>query len=125
MSQTRYLNVDLDIAGAFDLDNIIRELEPFAFVLNPGPQPFATLELHEQCETPEAAVTAFHRAITALSADARSAWSNLDRRTLNIGFQAGSKPYSTEFALSSGAIDLIAAISAEVVFTIYGSDGKR
>lgn len=117
--------MDLDIAGAFDLDNIVRELEPFAFILNPGPQPFATLELNEQCETPEVAVIEFHRAITALSTDTRSAWNKLDKRTLNIGVQAGAMPYSTEFALSSRSISLIAEISAEVVFTIYGSDGTR
>ena len=125
MTGTYFINIDLDIAWDGDFSAIaplLLELEPFAYVLNPGPQPFATLELNDQPKTPEEAILAYHHAIEALSPQARGVWNALSKRSLNIGIQAGERPHSAEFTLSQSAVAYAAAIGAQWIITVYGSN---
>lgn len=119
MTQTHFLNIDLDIAGDGELGMLFAELEPFAYVLNPGAQPFATLELNDQPRTAEEAVAAFHKAVTSLSPEAKSMWEALTLRALNVGIQAGDHPHSAAFTFSTAALKLIGELGAQLVFTVY------
>jgi hypothetical protein len=119
--KTRFLNVDLDLYwGGPALPELLLALEPDLFVLHQD-EHRASLELSEQPEDVEAAITGFAERILRLPPDVRALWDRCGKRTMDIGIQSGEQPSSAYFTLSSRTVALLASIQAELVFTVYGS----
>ncbi len=122
-NKTKFLNVDLEIRGALDLDELLEALEPFAFVMSYDPGTYAALELNEDPATAKDAIRQFHEAIENLPAPARAIWDGLKSRCFDIGIQSGSDPAPAFFRLPLETLSLISALKAEVTFTVYGAAG--
>jgi hypothetical protein len=121
---TELLNVDLDIRSNTnsDLRNVLLALDRSCFVLNPGSDTHATLELRggEGASLNEI-INFFCIAIENLDVGQREAWNRLQLRSFNIGIQARAKPYQSPFLLTGSTVLRIAGVGADVVLTVYGS----
>jgi hypothetical protein len=117
-SFTQFLNVDLDIRARAGLEELLRSMAPSVIVLSQS-EHFASVELNEEALSLEETVVKFIELIESLSPAMRDIWNRCERRSLNIGIQAASKPHSSTFALSERIVSLIAAVKLEVVFTVY------
>jgi hypothetical protein len=122
--KTKFLNVDLELRGAGDLDELLEALEPFAFAMSYEPGTYAALELNEDPATAKDAIRQFHDAIMALPASAKTTFDGLKARNFDIGIQSGSDPAPAFFRLPAETLALVGALNAEVTFTVYGADGN-
>jgi hypothetical protein len=116
-SATHFLNVDLDIRARAGLEELLRSMAPSVSVMNQS-EHFASVELNESLSLEETVVR-FIELIESFSPAMRDIWNRCEWRSLNIGIQAGSKPHSSDFALSERIVSLIAAVKLEVAFTVY------
>ncbi len=124
ISKTKFLNVDLELRGEGELDELLEALEPYAFVMSYEPGNYAALELNDDPATAKDAIRQFHDAIETLPAPARAIWDGLKSRCFDIGIQSGSDPAPAFFRLPVEALALVGALKAEVTFTVYGADGE-
>lgn len=121
--KTKFLNVDLELRGTLDLDELLEALEPHAFVMSYEPGNYAALELNEDPLTAKDAIRQFHDAIAMLPASVRAVFDGMKSRSFDIGIQSGSDPAAAFFRLPVETLSLVSALNAEVTFTIYGADG--
>ena len=122
-SKSKFLNVDLELRGAGDLDALLEALEPYAFVMSYDPGSYAALELNEVPATAKDAIRQFYEAIESLPTLPRAIWDGLKTRCFDIGIQAGSDPAPAFFRLPVETLALVSALNAEVNFTVYGAAG--
>jgi hypothetical protein len=116
---TKFLNVDCDIRGdARDLEALLRSIEASVVVLSHAGRE-ASIELAKQCSSLEETISAFANLFVALRPEAKSIWDGLEFRSLNVGVQAAAVPYAASFAISVEAVESIAALGLEIVFTVY------
>jgi hypothetical protein len=120
---THFMNVDLDIVVSKGLDDLIKALEPAIEISRDGAR--VTLELNLMPKSPEDSIRGLIKLIQKLPLNARAIWNHAKVRSFNIGIQACDMPYSTEYALSSEVLKLVASVNADVVFTVSGAAGKR
>ena len=123
--RTRFLNIDLDIVGENNLAPLLDALEPAAYVLNPGPEPLATLELNEQERSVDDALAVFCAALEALPPDARAVWDACTKRVFNIGIESADEPYASEFNISAANVGRVAGLGAAITVTVYGAKLSR
>lgn len=121
--KTKFLNVDLELRGAIDLDELLEALDPYAFVMSYEPGSYAALELNEDPATAKDAIRQFHDAILALPASAKATFDGLKSRCFDIGIQSGSDPAPAFFRLPVETLALVSTLNAEVTFTVYGAAG--
>ena len=121
--KTKFLNVDLELRGAGDLDELLEALEPYAFVMSYEPGSYAALELNEDPATAKDAICQFHDAIQSLPASAKATFDGLKSRCFDIGIQSGSDAAPAFFRLPVETLALVSALKAEVTFTVYGAAG--
>ncbi len=121
--KTKFLNVDLELRGALDLDELLEALDPYAFVMSYEPGSYAALELNEDPATAKDAIRQFHDAILALPASAKATFDGLKSRCFDIGIQSGSDPAPAFYRLPVETLALVGALNAEVTFTVYGAAG--
>ncbi len=121
--KTKFLNVDLELRGALDLDELLEALDPYAFVMSYEPGSYAALELNEDPATAKDAIRQFHDAILALPASAKATFDGLKSRCFDIGIQSGSDPAPAFFRLPVETLALVSTLNAEVTFTVYGAAG--
>jgi hypothetical protein len=124
LGETKLLNVDLILRSQAGMSNLLSALGDTAFVLHAEGR-FACLELLEQPETPEDAITRLSTRIAGLQGDAREEWNRCSERTLDIGIQPGDEPHETRYRLPASVLALVASIGADVVFTVYGFSADR
>lgn len=118
LGETTFLNVDLDLKSSFGLSKLLSALGDSVARLH-AEDGFACLELDEQPESPEEAVTRLATLITRLPVDAREEWDRCSERTLDIGIQSGATPHQVRYRLPVAVLALAASIHAEVVITVY------
>jgi hypothetical protein len=119
MSATKFLNVDLDLHSESGLEELVDALGSAVVDLNRDEENRASVELAEQPQSIDGAVLAFYNLITDLPPKVRTIWDHCEVRSMNIGIQVGSSPYSEGFKLSSNTISLLSSINAEIVVTTY------
>jgi len=116
---TSFLNVDLDIRGnTDDLENFLKSIETSVVVLNHTGQE-ASIELAKEYASLEETVLRLIELINALQPELKNSWDRFDFRRLNVGIQAASEPHAAYFAISTKAVELMAALRFEILFTVY------
>lgn len=119
MASTIFLNVDLDIQAKSGLRVLLQAFGEAVIVLNDECEDFADVELAEQPQSIDDAILKFYNIIHILPQNARAIWNNCETRSMNIGIQAGTTPYSEHFRISDKTISRLAEINAEIVMTVY------
>ena len=116
---TQFRNVDLDIAGeADDLETFLKSIKSAVVVLmHVGRE--ASVELAKESVSLEETVTDLVEFICTLEPEAKSIWDRLEFRRANIGIQAAREPHAASFAISSRAMQQLAALRFEIVVTVY------
>jgi hypothetical protein len=122
-----FLNVDLDLESTKPLDKLVTELGDKVSVLHNGPLnrvPFyAALEISEGRDNdPDSIITAFCKRIDQLSPASRALWKKCKARRFDIGVMSGtsSKKFNgLRLDLQPQTLGRVAALSAQIVFTIY------
>jgi len=122
-----FLNVDLDLESTKPLDKLLTELGDKVSVLHHGPlnrvRYYAALEISEGKDNdPDSIINAFCKRIDKLSPASKALWKKCQARRFDIGVMSGTS--SREFNglrldLQPKTLGRVAALSAQVVFTIY------
>ncbi len=122
---TRFLNVDLDIAGPVDLAPLLAALAGSTMVLRHevgAEGEVATLELLESPATMEDALRGFAALVGALPKSARAIWRRLNVRMLDVGVQGGAEPASFHLAASAEVLAEISRAGIGLAVTVYGAE---
>jgi hypothetical protein len=122
--KTEFLNIDLDLAGAAELDELAQALSPTLIVVHREPGR-VSLELSHQPRDADRAIVELAGVLTQLTPEAQTIWNNCNSREINIGIQAGSEPHEARFTISRESISLVTGLRADVVVTIYANGGRR
>ena len=122
----QFLNVDVDIFGAFDRAPLLKGFGDAIYVLHDGEreprEPVISFELSTDIPTLPGVISDLVALVRALPDDALAAWNLATRRVFSIGIQAGLDPHSTEWTLSADMMAALVAIRADVTLTVYGAD---
>jgi hypothetical protein len=124
-ASTRFLNVDLDLAGPVDLAPLLAALARTTVVLRHevgAEGEIASLELLRGPATVEEALRGFAAIVRRLPRPARAAWEQLTTRALDVGVQPGAEPHMFQLAASAEALAGIAEVGMALVVTVYGVD---
>jgi hypothetical protein len=125
---THFLNVDLDIYSKRDLEALVTALGKKVIVLYVGRlrrTHRAHLELAKTTKTADATIRGFCALIETLPNVECDLWNAAKVRDFNIGVQAGTHPYSSEFALAAETLKAAQELSARIVFTVYAPEEPR
>jgi hypothetical protein len=117
-STTTFLNVDLDLRVDRGLDELLKILEPFAFVLNKSTQE-ASVELRQGPHSLDDTLKKFVEHIERLPPQAKRLWNQCEYRRFNVGIQAGTEPHEARFTISNKVIGQLANIGSELTVTVY------
>jgi hypothetical protein len=117
-SPTTFLNVDLEIRAQSALEELLRYLEPAAFVLHQTTQE-AVIELNAEYNSLEDCLVKWIALVQSVPEQARTIWDRCEFRRMNIGIQAGYEPHDTSFNISSRTVALLADLQTEIAFTVY------
>jgi hypothetical protein len=127
MTNTCFLNVDLNVLSRRRLDPLATALERRGvFVHYVGPErsrhgAHFSLTGIAGVSSADTLTRTLARHITALRPAVRALWDNAVPRTIDIGIQAGVRPPSYEVCIASQTIVLVAALGARVVMTTYSA----
>lgn len=125
-SIVQFLNVDVELFGAFDRGALLNGFGNAIVVLHEGGdtlgEPSISFEVSSANRTLSTVISELIALVSALPEDARAAWDLANRRVFDIGIQAGLGPRCTAWTLSAEMLSALAAIKAEVTLTIYGAD---
>lgn len=126
-SETRFLNVDLDLWSRTSLDPLLAAFGERVIVLRAGRDGRrfrAHLELASEGNSPDLVLRRFVRLVERLPKPARAMWNRASIREFNVGVQAGEGPHSFDFKLEQATVRAVAGISARIGMTIYGPTCK-
>jgi hypothetical protein len=121
-SATQFLNVDLDICSARDLQPLVDGFGGKVDVLYVGRyrRTFAAhLELAGATKSADSTIRAFCALIRALPKEARESWDAAKVRDFSIGIQAGTHPSPCDFAIETRTLNAASELAARIVFTVY------
>jgi hypothetical protein len=124
MSETKFLNVDLDLRGKTGIRDVLDGLGRDIIELNCETAEFACVEVSCLNKNIDDLISEYFRLVTGLSKEARSIWNRLDSRIFNIGIQAGDAK-SSEFHLSAKSVSQIQAMGGEIAITVYGKSSDK
>ena len=128
-----FLNVDLEIESNESLDPIAQSFGDQVHVLHNGPHqeiPYLlALEIYAGNDhEPESIIEAFCDLIEGLSGKGKSAWRQAKARRFDIGIESGTgvpkRFMPLCLGLSTTILKRVAALSGEVVITVYPPDPK-
>lgn len=119
-----YLNTDLDVSSATDLNALAVALEskgvlPLHVTRHHSGLWTAPFETGDDHQEPEANILVMLDAIESLTVPNRSAWQNCTRREFNIGYDCGDEPWAFNQGLSRELLGRIAAVGTSLRWTIY------
>ncbi len=123
---THFLNVDLDVLGAFERGPLLAALGDRVLVLRDDPmRGLLVLELNDRAAaTLVDKVTELVALVGALSGDALQGWKAADQRIANLGIQAGAKPHAAEWTLPAQLLADLARLEMELRITVYGAGSE-
>lgn len=119
MSETKFLNVDLDLRGKTGISEVLDALGRDVIHLNCETDDFAWVEISCLLKNIDDVVSEYFKLIDSLPRKARTVWNKLDSRIFNIGIEGGTTKRS-EFRLSEKSISQIQAMGGEIIITVYG-----
>lgn len=122
---THFINVDLDIYSAHDLQPLVKHLGKKVFVLRVGlvnRQFCAHLEIAKHTKTADSTIRAFCKLLKDLPDRERSLWDTATIRSFSIGIQAGARPNPRDFTIRPSTVKAISDLDAQIVLTIYPSE---
>jgi hypothetical protein len=125
LNQTTFLNVDLDLCSRSNLQPLLSALEPKILILHAGRHGRmyrAHVELARSPKSADAAIRGFATLIGALPRSERRLWDAATIRDFNIGVQAGIRPHAHEVPLARETIDIVSALKARIVMTVYAPE---
>ncbi len=125
---TKFLNVDLEIAGRTSLALLCTELSPRMFALYRGHEDKldrAHYETRVEHDTAEACIRSMLRTIGRLGPKARACWRAASVRDFNIGIESGAKPFLFEVPISAPTLARVAKLGARIVLTVYARPPRR
>src|SRR5262245_61801635 len=106
-TETRFLNVDLDIVSRADLSALLGAFGKSVTVLRDSVDAGVHtlwLELYRQPRTIDQAVLGYVALVESLPRALRRLWNEASDRSLNIGIRAESKPQAATFDLAHSAL---------------------
>jgi len=129
LTGTRFLNVDLDVFSAQDLQPLTEAIGKRVDVLYLG-RTRRTYEAHfelsvirssqhDRPTSPDAMIRGFCRLIQALKAPEKRIWNDAKIRDFSIGIQAGLKPSAMDFPLKPETLQAAHQVGARIVVTVY------
>lgn len=119
--EQNFLNVDLDLTFAIDIEPLVREFGGQVMTLN-RTESFASFELANAFPGPgstDEALAGFARLVRGLSEQARTVWDGCARRSMNVGVDGPLDQRSLTFAVSRESIGTLLELGADLVFTVY------
>ena len=122
--QTTFLNVDLDLFSRQNLQPLLSALGSKILILHAGRHGRtyrAHVELAGSPKSADAAIRRFAALIGALPKSERRLWDAATIRDFNIGVQAAMRPHSHEIPLAAKTIDIVSALKARIVITVYAA----
>lgn len=125
MATTHFLNVDLDIYSKHDLQPLVERLGRKVVALYVGRERgkySAHLEVAKNTKTADSTIRAFCALIEALPKPERSLWNTATVRSFSVGIQAGTQPYSCDFAIQPRTVRAISDAGSQIVLTIYAPE---
>jgi hypothetical protein len=120
--ETNFLNVDLDLTFAIDIEPMVRELGDRVMTLNRA-ESFASFELAITLPGPNStdeAINGFAQLVRGLSRQARAVWDGCARRTMNVGVEGPAERPPIMFSVSRESIGALVDLGADLIFTVYG-----
>lgn len=122
--QICYLNTDLDVTSAEDLNDLASALEstgvfPLHVTRHQSGIWTATFETDRQHQDPETNILAMLDSIESLAEAQRCAWQTCTRREFNIGYDCGDEPWAFNQGLSSHLLGRLAAVGSSLRWTLY------
>jgi hypothetical protein len=123
-SETRFLNVDLDIWARSPLDELVDAFGRDVCVLHVGKEGRsfgAHLELAAFPRGADRLIRRFVTLVETLPRSRRAMWNRARVREFNVGIQAGTSPYSYELRLQPETLLAVARVDARVGLTVYSA----
>jgi len=123
-STIQYLNTDLDLVSAVDLQPIGDAFQAAgACVLHVTRGDdglyYAIVEADAFSREPEVSISALLSIIESFSPPLKSLWATCSKREFNIGYDCGDQPWGFTQVLSSSLVSRIAATGAAIGITLY------
>ena len=125
-TQTRFLNVDLEVSSASDLTWLVEELGEDVSNLFCGPAQghfLATFEADPMSADPDGLIGYLCGLIEGLSDEQRRVWDQAFLKIFDIGYQVGNEPPAYQSDLRPETLAAIVRIGASVRITIYPARG--
>lgn len=124
MSSTMLLNVDLDLRAKSGLEELLKAFGSAVVVMNHEEEDFVSIEVasDKQLQSIDEAILDYYNIIHALPPRIRAIWDKCEMRSMNIGIQACTTPYSRSFQLSNNTISLLSSMNTEIVITVYADE---
>jgi hypothetical protein len=121
---THFLNVDLDIYSASNLEPLVSAMGKDVEVLFLGRikrtyQAHLELAYSGLSDTPDPTIRDFCDLVRRLPRAARRLWNTAKKRDFNIGVQSATQPYSYEIAVEAETVKAVSELGARIVLTIY------
>lgn len=122
MSDTQFLNIDLDLESKHDIRPLAEAWgeDVFTFRLDNDDGiwrgSFETME-----DDAEKIIDKYYQLVTGLSPALRELWDSASQRIFDIGFEAGSDPRVFQAHLSDQAVAKIHSIGGSLTVTIYAN----
>jgi hypothetical protein len=124
MTETEFLNIDVDICGVFDLAPLLEALKPDMMSIHVD-KVSATLEValrHPQ--DVDDGISLIFFAYKRLDAQAAQLWQS-SKVKFNIGIQSQRAPHMKEFSISTASLELVVEMRAELIISIYATPAAR
>ena len=118
MSETIFLNVDLDLEGMASLDPLIEALGSSVCVVHKEGL-VVSLELSESPVGPGDAIVRFSKLIDELPPDVNDLWNRCRMRQFNIGMRCGDSAHEARIELPLEILRRALGVGVDVVVTIY------
>ena len=116
MTETHFLNIDLDIESEHDITSLINELETKELIILHRERKSATLESNLDGKE---ILDSFDKAISSLSNESKKLWDSSYLKVFDIGFDSGDEPRIYQYDFSNKEVKIIATLGATMKVTIY------